>query len=126
ETTTCSTDNFRCSNGRCVPQRWVCDYQRDCEGGEDEHQSCAPPQCNPNQFSCGQYVFNQSYCIPKHWKCDNVVDCVDGTDESGNCKYRVCEEGDHKCGSGLCVPASKKCDGYYDCRDESDEASCAT
>lgn len=48
------------------------DYQKDCEGGEDEHQSCPPPQCSTNQFTCGQYVFNQTYCIPKHWRCDKV------------------------------------------------------
>lgn len=85
---TCSPDNFRCNNGRCIPRRWVCDYQRDCDGGEDEHQSCPPPHCSSNQFSCRQYVFNQSYCIPRHWKCDKVVDCVDGTDEDQCSEYQ--------------------------------------
>ncbi|XP_067141896.1 low-density lipoprotein receptor-related protein 2 isoform X5 [Centruroides vittatus] len=125
EEVTCSPDNFRCKNGRCIPRRWVCDYQRDCEEGEDEHQSCPPPQCNTNQFSCGQYVFNQSYCIPRHWRCDRVVDCVDGTDEGENCDYRQCLASDHKCISGLCIPESQKCDGYYNCREESDEKDCS-
>ncbi|XP_015909717.1 low-density lipoprotein receptor-related protein 2 isoform X1 [Parasteatoda tepidariorum] len=122
ETISCTPDNFRCLNGRCIPRRWVCDYQRDCEEGEDEHQSCSPPQCNPNQFSCGHYVFNQSYCIPRYWRCDRVVDCVDGTDEGETCNYRNCMPSDHKCGSGLCIPIEKRCDHYYDCRDESDES----
>ncbi|GBN58884.1 Low-density lipoprotein receptor-related protein 2, partial [Araneus ventricosus] len=81
-----------------------------------------PPQCNPNQFSCGHYVFNQSYCIPRYWRCDRVVDCVDGTDEGETCNYRNCLPTDHKCGSGLCIPIEKRCDHYYDCRDESDES----
>ncbi|GIY65584.1 low-density lipoprotein receptor-related protein 2 [Caerostris extrusa] len=79
-------------------------------------------QCNPNQFSCGHYVFNQSYCIPRYWRCDRVVDCVDGTDEGETCNYRNCLATDHKCGSGLCIPIEKRCDHYYDCRDESDES----
>ncbi|XP_013773508.1 low-density lipoprotein receptor-related protein 2-like isoform X2 [Limulus polyphemus] len=124
EELTCSPDSFRCSNGHCIPRRWVCDYQKDCEDEDDEHQSCPPPQCNANQFSCGQYVFNQSYCIPRHWRCDRVVDCVDGTDEGGTCNYRQCLLDDHKCSSGLCIPSNKKCDGYHDCRDESDEKGC--
>lgn len=48
------------------------DFQKDCEGDEDENQSCPPPQCDPNQFTCGQYVFNKTYCIPLHWHCDKV------------------------------------------------------
>ena len=54
---------------------WI-DFQKDCEGDEDENQSCPPPQCDPNQFTCGQYVFNKTYCIPLHWHCDKVcLDC---------------------------------------------------
>jgi low density lipoprotein-related protein 2 len=125
----CTSDNFRCNNGRCIPKRWVCDYQRDCEGGEDEHQSCPAPQCSSNQFACGQYVFNQTFCIPRHWRCDKIVDCQDGADEGDSCSYRSCQSDDHICpnnGSALCISISKKCDGYIDCRDESDEKDCNT
>lgn len=31
---------FRCSEGKCIPSLWVCNYQKDCEKGEDEFQSC--------------------------------------------------------------------------------------
>lgn len=123
--------------GRCIPRRWVCDYQKDCEDGEDEQLSCPPPTCTNSQFACGQYEFPKQYCIPRHWRCDKVIDCVGGADEL-NCQYPTCKPDDHRCGpisrdnetsasvnkDLLCIPASKKCDGYYDCRDESDEKMC--
>lgn len=36
----CPTGMFRCSEGKCIPSSWVCNYQRDCEKGEDEFQLC--------------------------------------------------------------------------------------
>lgn len=36
----CPTGMFRCAEGKCIPSLWVCNYQRDCEKGEDEFQSC--------------------------------------------------------------------------------------
>lgn len=36
----CSTGMFQCSEGKCIPSLWVCNYQKDCEKGEDEFQSC--------------------------------------------------------------------------------------
>lgn len=82
----CPSGMFKCAEGKCIPSLWVCNYQKDCEKGEDEFQSCPPPDCDNGQFSCGQYVFNKTYCIPPHHKCDMVVDCVDGSDESECCK----------------------------------------
>lgn len=83
----CSSGMFQCSDGKCIPQIWVCNYQKDCEKGEDEFQSCPPPDCENGQFSCGRYEFNKTYCIPPHHKCDMIVDCVDGSDEAECCKF---------------------------------------
>lgn len=38
--TTCSSDQFRCHNGYCLPSRFECDKSTDCLGGEDEHKDC--------------------------------------------------------------------------------------
>lgn len=36
----CSTGMFQCNNGKCISSLWVCNYQKDCDDGEDEQQSC--------------------------------------------------------------------------------------
>nr|CAD7197742.1 unnamed protein product [Timema douglasi] len=122
----CPSGMFRCPEGRCILSLRVCDYQKDCDKGEDEFQACPPPECEPGQLSCGQYVWNKTYCIPPHHRCDMTVDCVDGTDEA-ECTYRKCQLEDFKCGrnnSGPCLPKEKHCDGYYDCRSRLDEEGC--
>ncbi|XP_071451711.1 low-density lipoprotein receptor-related protein 2 [Hetaerina americana] len=117
---------FRCPEGKCIPSLWVCNYLRDCEKGEDEFQACPPPDCDPGQLSCGQYVWNKTYCIPTHHRCDMTVDCVDGTDEA-DCTYRKCLSEDFHCSpNGPCLPKEKRCDGYYDCRNKKDEEGCGT
>lgn len=33
---TCAEVDFVCQNGQCVPKRWHCDGEPDCEDGSDE------------------------------------------------------------------------------------------
>ncbi|XP_063240571.1 low-density lipoprotein receptor-related protein 2 [Bacillus rossius redtenbacheri] len=125
---TCEPGTFKCPEGKCIPNVKVCDYQRDCEKGEDEFQTCPPPDCDPGQLSCGHYVWNKTYCIPPFYRCDMTVDCVDGSDEA-QCTYRKCQSEDFRCGrdgTGPCLPKEKRCDGYYDCRSKRDEEGCGS
>lgn len=47
----------------------------------------APPDCEPGQLTCRQYIWNKTYCIPPHYRCDMTVDCIDGSDETECSKY---------------------------------------
>lgn len=38
--TSCLPGQFRCSEGTCIPSLAVCNYQKDCEKGDDELQGC--------------------------------------------------------------------------------------
>ncbi|KAL3276135.1 hypothetical protein HHI36_020854 [Cryptolaemus montrouzieri] len=122
----CPSDKFKCPEGKCISQQLVCNYQKDCEKGEDEFQSCPPPECEQGQITCRQYIWNKTYCIPPYYRCDRTVDCIDGTDET-ECTYRKCQVDDFHCGSKAsdpCIPKEKKCDGYLDCRSGKDEEGC--
>ncbi|KAJ8924543.1 hypothetical protein NQ315_000691, partial [Exocentrus adspersus] len=122
----CDFGMFRCPEGKCIPSLWVCNYQKDCEKGEDEFQSCSPPECESGQLTCRQYMWNKTYCIPPHYRCDRTIDCIDGSDET-ECTYRQCQADDFQCGTKTtdpCIPKEKKCDGYLDCRSGKDEQNC--
>lgn len=38
----CSTEEFECKSGECIPSRFLCDSYTDCSDGSDE----SPQQCN--------------------------------------------------------------------------------
>lgn len=44
---TCAESDFVCNSGQCVPNRWQCDGDPDCEDGSDESaelcRKCALP-----------------------------------------------------------------------------------
>lgn len=37
---TCSSDEFPCTSGRCIPRHWYCDEEGDCPDGSDEPATC--------------------------------------------------------------------------------------
>ncbi|KAK6049942.1 Low-density lipoprotein receptor domain class A, partial [Cooperia oncophora] len=92
----CSKDSpvpaFKAAHHSCIPSRWVCDGEFDCEDRSDER-NCPDVKCNENQFTCSEFDGQFKLCIPKSWQCDGQKDCASGADEE-NCEKRKCEEND--------------------------------
>lgn len=42
---TCSSDQFRCDDGRCIPATWICDGDNDCGDMSDEDQRHSCGRC---------------------------------------------------------------------------------
>lgn len=43
---TCEASSFQCQNGHCIPQRWACDGDADCQDGSDEDPTnCGNERC---------------------------------------------------------------------------------
>lgn len=122
----CRDHEFLCDTNRCLPKRWMCDGDPDCEDGTDEKtENCQaalggqPRECEQHEFAC-----NNSNCIPSNWKCDGHDDCRDGSDELPEI-CSSCADGEFKCVSnGQCVSGEYVCNNMDDCDDGSDEADC--
>ncbi|XP_070553135.1 suppressor of tumorigenicity 14 protein homolog [Ptychodera flava] len=74
--TECTADEFRCSDGQCIPLDWVCDGWQDCNTDSDEA-DCHDRECPNDMFKC----LNSGACIYGNWVCDGFDDCGDGSDE---------------------------------------------
>uniref|UniRef100_A0A8C5GS65 Very low-density lipoprotein receptor n=1 Tax=Gouania willdenowi TaxID=441366 RepID=A0A8C5GS65_GOUWI len=118
---TCAEVDFVCQNGQCVPKRWQCDGEPDCEDGSDESLEICRETCRVNEFSCGP---GTTQCIPVFWKCDGENDCDTGEDEV-NCGNITCAPNEFTCASGRCISRNFMCNSEDDCGDGSDELGCA-
>ncbi|XP_070533833.1 uncharacterized protein [Ptychodera flava] len=125
----CKDYEFTCSNGTCVYQWDVCDYQPHCPDGSDEifcdsYETTTPYPCS-GQFQCS----NGWQCIPWYEHCDGSSDCYDGSDEwychSNETTTPYPCYGQHQCSNGWqCYPYYEYCNGNSYCYDGSDEWYC--
>ena len=51
----CSESEFKCANGRCIPQHYRCDHDDDCVDGSDEV-GCSNFQCKVTGHFNLQYI----------------------------------------------------------------------
>lgn len=75
----CSSGEFACETGGCIPADLACDGIPHCGDSSDEsplNLACTSV-CDPDEFECGGEV-----CIPLEFACDGVLDCADSSDES--------------------------------------------
>ncbi|EFN77254.1 Very low-density lipoprotein receptor [Harpegnathos saltator] len=122
DTQECKESEFKCTNGRCIPNIWHCDGDRDCPDGVDEDPAvCRTVPCSETEFQC-----SPGECIPKTWLCDRQVDCTNGVDEKNCHRTKTCTPEQFTChsGNGECVALTWMCDDNPDCSDGSDEAEC--
>ncbi|XP_076282536.1 vitellogenin receptor-like isoform X2 [Lasioglossum baleicum] len=77
-------DTFRCNDGYCIRNEWVCDGFPDCPADTSDEENCGHKptsidECN-NEFD--RYLCKNERCIPLNATCNGVDDCGDGSDES--------------------------------------------
>ncbi|KAI2661858.1 Very low-density lipoprotein receptor [Labeo rohita] len=89
----CSTEQFVCNNGRCVPLNLRCDGVDDCGDSSDEI-SCL--NCTSGSFHC----VAAARCVPSPSVCDGKPDCFDGADEQLDTCAQSCTRSQFKCTNG--------------------------
>lgn len=106
----CTSEQYKCATGECIPAVWRCDNQPDCADKSDEA-GCGI-KCDITEFKC-----ESGECVDLKRRCDGVSQCIDSSDESNCCS----QAGSFVCSSGQCVLNSFICDGQAHCGDSSDE-----
>jgi len=117
-TKSCSTSEFQCRSGACIPLTAKCDGIKNCLHDDDET-DCKGPCPDERFFRCGS-----GECISNAWKCDQHPDCEDKSDEL-DCHLVIeedpCSKGQFRCPGSWCIPDHWLCDGDANCLNGEDE-----
>ncbi|EGT48048.1 hypothetical protein CAEBREN_28836, partial [Caenorhabditis brenneri] len=122
----CDATEFRCGNGLCIKQNFVCDGKMQCLDGLDE-EHCEEEDCiKGREFRCKN---GNSACMDLIFRCDGVPDCEDESDESeefckGNSSSTCAKMNQFMCADGKCLRSFQLCDGFPDCLTGEDEKDC--
>jgi len=124
KTSSCSVEEFQCSDGKCIPLSAKCDGKKDCLLDDDEIDCTGA--CKDGFFRCGS-----KECIHSSWVCDFHADCQDKSDELDCDKVSQSQDQDNKdmcppnqwrCPDSWCIPETWVCDGDSNCLVGEDEA----
>ncbi|XP_069096158.1 basement membrane-specific heparan sulfate proteoglycan core protein isoform X2 [Pleurodeles waltl] len=74
----CTSSEFTCRSGECIPAEYRCDRRTDCRDLSDEDGCEVVGQCSSDEFTCGS-----GECVPQDYRCDYRPDCRDQSDEDG-------------------------------------------
>lgn len=98
--TDCLTGHFKCSDGTCVLEHYICDGVVDCPDNSDEID--CDRVCTFSHVASGEKDCFTS-CIPGNCSCSDIY---------------------FQCHLGGCVPWSRVCDAIEDCPSKEDEQVC--
>lgn len=108
----CRPDQYKCTNGKCVSRKAVCNGTYECMDRSDE----------ANCPNCPIRCESDGVCIWGVWhRCNGIFDCDDLSDEM-NCPK---PPGMRRCSNGVMVETQQFCDGVDHCGDNSDEDKCS-
>ena len=134
---TCSSDEFRCGDGTCIPLSQRCDWtEYHCLDGTDEldcrtlHSTLLH---SPTLFLTEIFTLCSSlrafYFLVRVWQRSNlliILFCIGfmWTAVPTEPPPRECTADEFKCDDGTCIEQRHRCDREYHCPDGTDEFHC--
>ena len=123
----CTSYEFSCPSGGCIPNYYICDNDYDCSDGSDEDgcDSGNGIDGSGNGGKCKGFTVKKTKNVHFHAsKPDNFsVSFTACTYENYFTFFYIleCASNEFSCPSGGCIPNYYICDNYDDCSDGSDE-----
>ncbi|XP_073426231.1 basement membrane-specific heparan sulfate proteoglycan core protein isoform X5 [Dendrobates tinctorius] len=128
----CSTEEFTCNNGECIPLEFQCDQRHDCRDMSDEKDCVTAesdvigPSVTARPVTTRRPATTPSPPIYTRPQLIATTPIKQFTAKPPIDGPRQCRREEARCPNGQCIPRDYLCDGERDCKDGSDELNCGT